>query len=129
MFFHFIYYKKLFKLLLIFLRHPGFLLAAVESGYLIPKIFRRYGTRAEWLTFVTDTTVSSLGPLIALRLIDAVRTRFLSEGVDCYLAQGYKRNPPAMKMYEMLDWRIIATFPMHNIYCYSTGVEAVNSTK
>jgi GNAT superfamily N-acetyltransferase len=115
------YRKKLSKMVWIFLRHPVFLLAALESKFLVPIIFRRYNTRAEWLTFVTDTTTGTIGPLVAMRLIDAVREHFFSAGVDCYMAQGFKDNPPAMKMYEKLGWRVVATLPMHNIYYYPTG--------
>jgi RimJ/RimL family protein N-acetyltransferase len=60
-----------------------------------------------------------------MRLIDAVRERFFSTGVRCYMAQGFKDNPPAMRMYEKLGWRVVATLPMHNIYYYPTGIQAV----
>ena len=119
-----VYRKKLVKMLWIFLRHPTYLWSALESRFLVPRIFRRYGTRAEWLTFVTDTTIGSLGPLVAVRLIDAVREHFFSTKIDCYMAQGFKDNPPAMKMYQKLGWRIVATLPMHNIYYYPTGFNA-----
>lgn len=123
-----VYRKRLPRLLWIFLRHPAFLLAALESKFLVPRIFRRYETNAEWLTFVTDTTTGTLGPLVAMRLIDAVREHFRSTGVACYMAQGFKDNPPAMKMYEKLGWRVVATLPMHNIYYYPTENPANRGT-
>jgi hypothetical protein len=113
-------------MLSIFLRHPTYFLAALESRFLVPRIFYRYKTRAEWLTFVTDTRTGTLGPLVAMRLIAAVRQHFFSAGVGCYMAQGFKDNPPAMRMYEKLGWRIVATLPMHNIYHYPTGVDSVD---
>lgn len=115
-----VYRRKLGRMCWIFLRHPRFFLAALESKFLVPPIFRRYGTRAEWLTFVTDTLTGSVGPLVAMKLIEAVREHFESAGVPCYMAQGFKDNPPAMKMYKKLGWRIVATLPMHNIYHYPT---------
>jgi GNAT superfamily N-acetyltransferase len=124
-----VYRKKLFKMLWIFLCHPAYLLAALESRFLVPRVFRRYGTHAEWLTFVTDTTTGTLGPLVAMRLIDAVREHFFSVGVGCYMAQGFKDNPPAMRMYEKLGWRIVATLPMHNIYYYPTGIQTADTGK
>jgi hypothetical protein len=121
-----VYRKKVLKMLSIFLRHPTYFLAALESRFLVPRIFYRYKTRAEWLTFVTDTRTGTLGPLVAMRLIAAVRQHFFSAGVGCYMAQGFKDNPPAMRMYEKLGWRIVATLPMHNIYHYPTGVDSVD---
>ena len=122
-----VYRKKLVKMLWIFLRRPSYLLAALESRFLVPRVFRRYGTRAEWLTFVTDTTTGTLGPLVAMRLIEAVREYFFSAGVGCYMAQGFKNNPPAMRMYEKLGWRVVATLPMHNIYYYPTGIQSAEN--
>jgi hypothetical protein len=121
-----IYRKKIFKMLSIFLRHPSYFLAALESRFLVPRIFKRFKTHAEWLTFVTDTRSGSLGPLVAMRLIAAVRQHFFSAGVACYMAQGFKDNPPAMRMYEKLGWRVVATLPMHNIYYYPTGLDSLN---
>ncbi len=115
-----VYRRRLGRMCWIFLRHPRFLLAALESKFLVPSIFRRYGTRAEWLTFVTDTGTGSVGPLVAMRLIEAIQEHFQSARVSCYMAQGFKDNPPAMKMYKKLGWRIVATLPMHNIYLYPT---------
>lgn len=115
-----VYRKRLIRLLWVFLRHPTFLFAALESKFLVPRVFSRYEATAEWLTFVTDTTKGTLGPFVAMRLINAVREHFGSTGATCYMAQGFKDNPPAMKMYEKLGWRVVATFPIHNIYYYPT---------
>ena len=115
-----VYLKRLPKMLWIFLRRPNYLFAALESKFLVPRIFHRHRTNAEWLTFVTDTATGTIGPLVAMRLIDAVREHFHSAGIACYMAQGFKDNPPAIKMYEKLRWRVVATLPMHNIYYYTT---------
>ena len=120
-----IYRRRVPRMLWTFLRHPSFFLAALESALLVPRIFRRYGTRAEWLTFVADTTTGTLGPLVAMRLIDSVREHFLRAGVACFMAQGFKDNPPAMRMYEKLGWQIVATLPMHNIYYYPTAPDTI----
>jgi RimJ/RimL family protein N-acetyltransferase len=61
-----------------------------------------------------------------MRLIAAVRQHFFSAGVTCYVAQGFKYNPPAMRMYEKLGWRVVATLPMHNIYYFPTGFDSVD---
>ena len=119
-----VYRKRLARMLWVFIRQPSFLLAALESKFLVPRVFRRYDTNAEWLTFVTDTSTGSIGPLVAMRLINVVRDHFRSVGATCYMAQGFKDNPPAMKMYEKLHWRVVATLPMHNIYCYPTEISA-----
>lgn len=122
-----VYRKKVFKMLSIFLRHPSYFWAAFESRFLVPRIFQRFKTNAEWLTFVTDTRSEVLGPLVAMRLIAAVRQHFFSNGIAYYMAQGFKNNPPAMRLYEKLGWRVVATLPMHNIYHYPTGLDSVDS--
>jgi len=116
-----IYRNKIFKMVRVFLRNPSFLLAAFESKFLVPRFFKLYNTRAEWLTLLSDTNTGWIGSLVTLRLIDSIREHFLSMGIDCFLAQGFKKNPPAMKLYEKLGWRVVASLPMHNIYYYSTG--------
>lgn len=122
-----VYRKRLGRMLRIFLQRPAFLLAALESKFIVPRIFRRFGTRAEWLTFVTDTTTGTLGPLVAMRLIEAVREHFARTGIACYMAQGFRDNPPAMKMYEKLGWHVVARLVMHNIYRYPTAVGEATS--
>ncbi len=115
-----VYRKRLFKVLSLFLSHPTFFWAAFESKFLVPRLFRRHATNGEWLTFLADTTTGTVGPLVAMRLIDEVKAHFSASGHKGYMAQGVKHNPPAMKMYEKLGWRIVSKLPLHNIYYYST---------
>ncbi len=115
------YRGKLLKMLSIFIRYPAFLVAAMESKFVVPLVFERYRTCAEWLTLITDTSSDPIGPLVAVRLINAVREHFRSCGVGSYMAQGFKKNPRAMKMYEKLEWQVAANLPIHNVYHYVTG--------
>jgi GNAT superfamily N-acetyltransferase len=115
-----IFKHKIWQSLKIFMRHPRFFLTAFESKLLVPLVFRRFGCRAEWLTFVTDTEKSYLVPLVAMRMIDQVRKHFSDIGVKAYMAQGFRDNPRAIQLYEKLRWRVVARLPMHNIYYYPT---------
>jgi len=116
-----VFKSKAWKTLKIFMRQPRFFLTALESKFLVPMIFRRFACKAEWLTFVTATNKNYLTPLIAMRMIEQVHLHFRELGVDAYMAQGFKDNPRAIKLYEKLKWRIVARLPMHNIYYYPTG--------
>lgn len=116
-----VYRPKLFAVLGILMRRPRFLIAALESKFAAPWVFRAMGARGEWLTLVTQTKKAYIAPFVALRLIDAVRTRFLAEGIDFYVAQGYKINPKAMKMYAELKWEVAAQLFMHKIYRFPSG--------
>lgn len=115
-----VFKKKAWQTLKVFLRQPRFLLTALESKLIVPIVFRRFGCQAEWLTFVTDTDQGYLTPLVAMRMIDQIRTHFRNSGAQAYMAQGFKNNPRAMKLYEKLQWRVVARLPMHNIYYYPT---------
>lgn len=114
------YSGKLLRVLLIFARNPLFLVGALESLLVVPYFFRKFQTSAEWLTFVTNTRVPYLTPVVAIKLVDAVRDHFRAAGVGVYLAQGVKKNPKAMSFYEKLGWNVVARLPIHNIYVYRT---------
>ena len=115
-----VYNKKLLKVLQVFVQHPRFFLAALESKFIVPLVFKWFGTRAEWLTFVTDTTKSYIGPFVALRLIEVLNNHFRDADIRVYMAQGFKNNPKAMRYYEKLNWRVAASLLMHNVYYYAT---------
>jgi hypothetical protein len=115
-----VYTSKIGQTLMIFLRHPRFFLTALESKFVVPLVFRRFGTTSEWLTFVTDTERNYLAPLVALRLIDVLREHFRRLGVRAYMAQGFKNNPKAMRLYDKLRWQVVSHLLMHNIYWYPT---------
>ncbi|MEK6628245.1 MAG: hypothetical protein AABY53_06430 [Bdellovibrionota bacterium] len=115
-----VYKKKLFQTLKILLRNPAYLLSIIESKLIVPIVFRYFGVKSEWLTFVTDTSNIALSPLVALRMIDGVRDHFRDLGIKSYMAQGVKNNPRAIRMYNKLKWRLAARLPIHNIYFYST---------
>jgi len=115
------YRGKFLRVAGLMLRHPSFMLGVLESLFVVPIAFKRYGTKAEWLTFVTNTEVSYLTPLVAIKLIDAVRDRFHACGISIYLAQGVKQNPKAMRLYEKLGWEVAARLLIHNIYIYRSN--------
>jgi hypothetical protein len=114
-----VYRRKMPTVLRILIRNPKFLLAALESKYLVPPLFRRLGTSAEWLTFVTDTRSSYLAPFVSMKLIDSIKKHFQKAGVSRYVAQGYKFNPKAMRLYEKLKWQVANVLIVHVIYQYS----------
>lgn len=115
-----IYRRKIGRMLQILLRNPRFLIAALESRFLVPPAFRSLRTKAEWLTFITDTRKGYIAPFVALRLIDSIRDHFREIGVNGYVAQGYKINPKAMALYRKLRWRVAKRLFMHVIYYYPT---------
>jgi hypothetical protein len=115
-----VYRRKMGTILRILLRNPRFLVAALESRFIVPAAFRSLGTRAEWLTFITDTRKGYIAPFVALRLIDSVRNHFRELGVSGYVAQGYKINPKAMTLYGKLRWRVAKRLVMHVVYHYPT---------
>ena len=116
-----VYRGKLFSVMALLVRYPSFLIGVLESLFIVPVSFRRYATKAEWLTFVTNTEVGYLTPLVAIKLIDAVRDHFHACGVSTYLAQGVKQNPKAIRLYEKLGWEIAAKLMIHNIYVYRSN--------
>jgi len=122
-----VYKRKISQTLGILLHHPKFIFGVLESKLLVPIVFRYFGVKSEWLTFVTDTSNSYLSPLVALRMIDGVRNHFREVGVKGYMAQGVKDNPRAISMYEKLNWRVVARLPIHNIYYYPTDCNITES--
>ncbi|MGH8670866.1 MAG: hypothetical protein ACREUA_02360, partial [Burkholderiales bacterium] len=116
-----VFKRKIMKVLQVFVRHPRFFLTALESKFIVPLVFRWFGARAEWLTFVTDTTKGYISPFVALKLIEVLNNHFRNAGVRVYMAQGFKNNPKAMRYYEKLKWRVAAPLLMHNIYYYATA--------
>lgn len=113
-----VYLRKMHRVMGLMLRHPSFLVGALESRFFVPRAFEKQGSKAEWLTFVTNTDSGYLSPFVALRLIDAVRDHFRDSGIDLYLAQGVKQNPKAMRFYDKLGWNVVARLYVHNIYAY-----------
>lgn len=116
-----VFKRKIMKVLWVFIRHPRFFLTALESKFVVPLVFRWFGARAEWLTFVTDTTKAYISPFVALKLIEVLNNHFRNAGVRIYMAQGFKNNPKAMRYYEKLKWRVAAPLLMHNVYYYDTA--------
>lgn len=120
-----VYERKLTRVAALLLRRPSFLLGVLESLFLVPIEFKRHNTNAEWLTFVTNTEATYLTPLVAIKLIDAVRNHFRECGMHTYLAQGVKQNPKAMRLYDKLGWEVTNRLFVHNIYLYrSTAPDA-----
>jgi hypothetical protein len=125
-----VYERKFARVAALLLRRPGFLLGVLESLFIVPRAFKRHNTKAEWLTFVTDTEAGYLTPLVAIKLIDAVRNHFRELGTHSYLAQGVKQNPKAMRLYEKLGWEVTNRLFVHNIYLYrSTAPDAATILK
>jgi hypothetical protein len=115
-----VFAKKILQTVGVFLRHPRFFLTALESRFIVPRVFSAFGTKAEWLTFVTDTSKAFLSPFVALKLIDALNEHFKAAGIPLYMAQGFKNNPKAIRYYEKLKWRVARPLLMHNVYAYVT---------
>ena len=129
-----VYRKRFFRCLLKVLMNPQYIIDLLESKYLVPRLCRRYGTKAEWLTFVTDTTKPLLSPVVAIKLIDSVHNHFKRLGVGCYMAQGVKNNPKAMAFYRRLGWKLAKSFHSHNVYLFECSqtepaCEALKSIK
>lgn len=116
-----VFRKKILQTVGVFLKHPRFFLTALESRFIVPLVFGSFGTRAEWLTFVTDTAKAFLSPFVALKLIDALNEHFKMAGILLYMAQGFKNNPKAIRYYEKLKWRVAQPLLMHNVYYYVTA--------
>lgn len=102
------------------LRNPRAISNLAESAFLIPMIYKKLETRAEWLTFVVDTKRVFLGSFFAIALIDATRQHFLSEGLHTYVAQGVRDNPEATRLYRKLGWKPFAKLPVHDLYQFTT---------
>ena len=111
---------KLGRTVAILLRRPKFIAVLLESRFIVPGIFRRHHTKAEWLTLVTDTEAHYLSAFVALKLIDSIRLHFKSSGVGVYLGQTIKDNPRALRLYARLRWHVAARLFMHNVYSFST---------
>lgn len=125
-----VYARKRLRVASLLLRRPNFLLGVLESLLIVPLAFKRHNTKAEWLTFVANTEVSYLTPLVAIKLIDAVRNHFHASGTCIYLAQGVKQNPKAMRLYDKLGWEIASRLFVHNIYVYrSMAPDAITVLK
>ncbi len=122
------YRGKVLQMLHVILRHPRFFWALVESKFIVPFIFRQYNARAEWLTFITADGTHFLSPFVSLKLMEHLRLHYQRAGIPFYMAQGFKDNPKAMRMYEKLDWRIVSRLLMHNIYHYSSQDDAAAVT-
>lgn len=118
------YKGKMLALLRVALRRPRFIVALLESRFVVPVIFHQHEARGEWLTFITADDNHFLTPFASLKLMDHLRRHYQDRGIGHYMAQGFKDNPKAMRMYEKLGWNIVARLPMHNIYRYSSAPEA-----
>ncbi len=115
-----VYMKKLLKLILIILKTPKILLSILESKYLVPIIFNKHKNKAEWLTFVTETDKFYISPFVSVKLMHALNDHYKNLGIQSYMAQGVKNNPRAMKYYEKLNWKVIKSLWVHNIYYFTT---------
>ena len=122
-----VYLRKILRVAGLMLRHPSFLVGALESRFWVPRAFEKLGSKAEWLTFVTNTDSGYLSPFVAIRLIDAVRDHFREVGTDVYLAQGVKQNPKAMRFYDKLGWNVVTRLYIHNIYAYRSDARDASS--
>lgn len=119
-----VYKKKLLKLIFTILKNPKVLLGILESKYIVPIIFNKHKNKAEWLTFVTDTDKFYISPFVSLKLMQTLNDHYKSSGIQSYMAQGVRNNPRAIKYYEKLNWKIIKSLWVHNIYYFTseTGV-------
>ncbi len=118
------YHGKMGRLLLLLLKSPKTALTIAESWFLVPRIFRAYGCRAEWLTMLTDTAHFFLTPYISLRLMECLDEHYRRSGVRVYMAQGVKNNPKAMRFYEKLKWKIVRSLFVHHVYYFETSNDA-----
>lgn len=112
------YLSKFFKVLFALLLSPKTLLIILESKFLVPRIFEKHHCKAEWLTFICDTHHSFISPFVAAKLMSQLNKDLAERQVKFYMAQGIKDNPPAMKFYKALNWKILKKLFMHNIYYF-----------
>jgi hypothetical protein len=120
-----VYKKNWLKLLLIILKNPRVLLGILESKFIVPLIFNKHNNNAEWLTFVTDTEKFYISPFVSIKLMQSLNDHFKSLGIQSYMAQGVKNNPRAMKYYEKLNWKVIKSLYVHNIYYFNSEKGAI----
>lgn len=111
-----VYKRRPLAVAALMLKNPLFLASACESKFLVPRLYRRYGTTGEWLTLLTDTDRSYISPFVAMKLIAAVKARYAESGFRCYMAQGVKDNPRAVRTYEKLRWTVVSRLLVHNVY-------------
>lgn len=102
-------------------KNPKAILAILESKFVVPPVFRKFDCNAEWLTFVTNTNNFFITPFVATKLMVALNEKFSQLGVKQYMAQGIKANPQALKFYEGLNWKVIQSLFLHNIYQFKPG--------
>ena len=117
-----VYRKKKLAMMKIFLRHPWFFLAALESKLVVPLVFKWLRAKGEVLTLLTDTTRGYIGPLVALKLVGVINEHFSSAGMEIYVGQGFRDNPKAIRYYKKLMWRVVVRLLVHNIYVCDTRI-------
>lgn len=112
------YLSKLFKIAWALFKSPKTLCIILESKFLVPRIFKQANCEVEWLTFICNTKHSFISPFVAIKLMSQLNQDLSRRQVKYYMAQGIKDNPPAMKFYKALNWKIAKRLFMHNIYYF-----------
>ena len=113
-----VYINKFLKIFMTLILNPKALLTILESKFLVPSVFAKFNCQAEWLTFICNTEHNFLSPFVAAKLMQVMNTDLQNRGIKYYMAQGVRNNPPALKYYQALNWKIVKKLFMHNIYYF-----------
>lgn len=117
------YLSKFFKIVWALIKSPKTVFIILESKFLVPRIFQQHNCKVEWLTFICNTKHSFISPFVAVKLMAQLNKDLAARQVTHYMAQGIKDNPPAMKFYQALNWKIVKRLFMHNIYYFEVKVK------
>jgi hypothetical protein len=114
-----LYGRHFARILLMALANPLDLINILESRLLIPRLFSKFDTRAEWLSLVADAAEAQLAPAATVALIRQVRAAFRDAGVDCFLGQSYARNKVQLrKLYGLFGGTVVRRLLVNDFYVF-----------
>jgi hypothetical protein len=114
-----LYGQRLPRILFMAITNPKNLANLIESRFLLPRLFARVDTLAEWLSLVTDERQPQLAPAATVALIRQIRETFREGGVKYFVGQSYARNRQQLrKLYGHFGGTVMCRLWINDFYVF-----------
>jgi len=116
-----LYKKVIHKVVLNALTNFSFFLIMLESRFVIPSIYEKYGIRAEWLVFITDIRDKSMYLPASISLCKHMIREFKKRNIETVIGQFYSNQDKLIGFYQMVGGRIVNKLLVNHLIVYDVG--------
>jgi hypothetical protein len=113
-----LYKKLLFRVFINALTNFSFFLIMLESKFVIPPIYKKYGIYAEWLVFITDTKDKAIYLPASIALCRYMIREFKKRNILKVIGQFYSNQDKLIGFYQMIGGRIVNKLLVNQLIVY-----------